>query len=32
MYTIEPKNGEDRPQMEYLAPHLHGINRAQKNP
>jgi len=24
MFTIEPKNGADRPQMDYLQPHLHG--------
>jgi endoglucanase len=24
MYTMEPKNGVDRPQMAWIAPHLHG--------
>ncbi len=24
MFTIEPKNGQDRPQMAWLRPHLHG--------
>ena len=29
MYTVEPtKDGEDRPQMLYLTPHLHGIGAA----
>ena len=24
MFTLEPKNGQDRPQMAWLRPHLHG--------
>jgi endoglucanase len=25
MFSLEPKNGQDRPQMAYLLPHLHGV-------